>query len=137
MTQRRLLIAARIVFVCFALVLVTLTHWPNLEIDIEVIQRPDLVAHFGAFGLWTLLLIAASFFGPMLSTRNIALATLVAAIYAPLDELTQGIPGVNRHVSMFDLAANLGGVAGASLFMLLVARIRQRRIARRVDESAP
>ena len=137
MTWRRLLIAARIVFVCFALVLVTLTHWPNLQVDIDVIQRPDLVAHVGAFGLWTLLLIAASFFGPMLSTRNILRAGLVGAIYAPIDELTQGLPGVNRHVSALDLVANLVGVAGAVAFMLLVARIRQRRIARRVDESAP
>lgn len=133
---RRLTIAARASFVVFALVLVTLTHWPNLELDIEVIKRPDLVAHFGAFGLWTLLLISASFFGPVLSTRNITVCTVIGAVYAPLDELTQGLPGVNRHVSAYDLLANLGGVAGAALFMLLIARIRQRGAARRVDESA-
>lgn len=136
MTAHRLTVAARAAFVVFALVLVTLTHWPNLELDIEVIERPDLVAHFGAFGLWTALLIGASFFGPMLSTRNIATAGAVACVYAPLDELTQGIPGVNRHVSALDLLANLSGVVAAVLCAMLVARIRQRAVARRVDESA-
>lgn len=132
----RLTLATRVLFVVFALVLVTLTHWPNLELDIDVVERPDLIAHVGAFGLWTLLLIAASFFGPMLSTRNIARAGVVGAIYAPIDELTQGLPGVHRHVSALDLIANLVGVAGAVVFMLVVARIRQRGAARRVDETA-
>lgn len=127
--------ALRIAFIVYALTLVTLTHWPRLELPADIIERPDLVAHVGAFGLFTLLLIAASFFGPSLSTRNIARAALVAAIYAPLDELTQSLPGVNRTTSALDLVANLAGVALATLAALTLARIRQRRIALAVDDS--
>lgn len=128
--------AFRTAFIVYALTLVTLTHWPQLEIPSDIIERPDLVAHFGAFGLFTLLLIAASFFGPALSPRNITRAAIVAAVYAPIDELTQSIPGVNRTTSAWDLLANLGGVALATLAAILLSRIRQRRAARAVDDPS-
>jgi VanZ family protein len=127
--------ATRVAFVVYALTLVTLTHWPRLELPTDIIERPDLVAHVGAFGLFTLLLIAASFFGPSLSRRNILRAALIAAIYAPIDELTQSLPGVNRTTSLWDLLANLAGVALAAIAALTLARIRQRRLTRAVDDS--
>ncbi len=128
--------AFRTAFIVYALTLVTLTHWPRLELPTDIIERPDLVAHVGAFGLLTLLLIAASFFGPALSTRNIVRSTIVAAIYAPIDELTQSIPGVNRTTSALDMLADLAGVAIAAAAALLLSRIRQRRAAGVVDDPS-
>ena len=128
--------ATRVAFVIYALTLVTLTHWPRLELPTDIIERPDLVAHLGAFGLFTLLLIAASFFGPSLSRRNILRSALIAAIYAPVDELTQSLPGVNRTTSALDLLANLTGVALATLAALALAKIRQRRLAGAVDDPS-
>jgi VanZ family protein len=134
MTRPRFTKAFRVVFALYAVTLVALTHWPRLELPTDIIERPDLVAHVGAFGLLNLLMIAASYFGPALSTRNIARASLVCAIYAPIDELTQSLPGVNRHTSGLDVLADLVGVALAALAALALARIRQRRPAPTVDD---
>ncbi|MGP1310417.1 MAG: hypothetical protein ACTS27_09495, partial [Phycisphaerales bacterium] len=68
---RRATVILRAGFVVYALTLVTLTHWPRLELPVDVIERPDLVAHLLAFGLLNALLIACGFFGPRLSRRNI------------------------------------------------------------------
>lgn len=135
MSAVRPLRALRVAFALYALALVTLTHWPRLELPVVIIERPDLVAHAGAFGLLTLLLIAASFFGPALSARNIARAALISAAYAPIDELTQSLPGVNRDTNLSDFLADLAGVILAACAALLWARIRQRRAAPTVDES--
>ncbi len=136
MKRRRVITALRVALALYAVTLITLTHWPRLELPIDVIERPDLVAHVGAFGLLNCLMIAASLFGPMLSTRNIARASLACAIYAPIDELTQSLPGVNRHTSGLDILADLAGIALAGIAALALARIRQRRAAPTVDDPS-
>ena len=115
----------RTAFALYALALLVATHWPQLTIT-GPIERPDLVIHAGAFGLWTLLLVGAALFGPALSTRNILASAAVGALYAPLDELSQGLPGLNRVVALDDALANLLGVALAGGACLALARARSR-----------
>ena len=116
----------RILFGLYALALVTATHWPALAIQSPVFTRLDLLVHAGAFGLWTLLLGAAGFFGLALSRRNIVTTGLVACLYATVDELSQGIPVLRRTVDPLDLAANGAGIVLAVSALALWARVRSR-----------
>ena len=110
-TQRAL---CRIVFLVFALALVTGTHWPALRIG-GSIARPDLLIHVAAFGMWTALLMLCGFFGSPFSTRNVLISAGVAVVYAAIDELTQGIPILQRTVSMQDFLANVIGIGCATI----------------------
>lgn len=116
----------RVGFVCYALALVTATHWPALKIGTHGIHRLDLLIHAGAFGAWTVLLILSGFFGPRASRRNIALSIFAAVGYALIDEVSQGIPILRRTVDPLDLAANAAGIAAAGLGSLLIARTHPR-----------
>jgi hypothetical protein len=129
-------VARRGTFAAYALTIVTLTHWPSLTVDGPV-PRTDLYIHCGAYGPWTLLLIGAAFFGPLLSTRNIVISGIVAASWAVVDELTQGIPGLHRTVSALDLAANVSGAALATGFGLAAARFRSRADSRSPVRADP
>lgn len=114
----------RAVFALYAAALLVATHWPRLAID-GPIERPDLVIHLGAFGLWTLLLIACAFFGRALGARNVLISAAIAALYAPLDELSQSIPALHRVAAVDDALANLLGVAlAAGLALALGALTR-------------
>lgn len=118
----------RAAFVAFAILLFTATHWPNLAIESDV-GRPDLVIHAATFAIWTALLIGAAFFGPALAPRNILAAAPVAALYAGLDEGLQAIPALHRTAAWDDLAADLLGVALATLGALALAAVLRRRAA--------
>jgi len=121
MIRGRVNTLARAAFVVYALVLVTLTHWPNLKVDAGI-PRTDLWAHATAYGLWTLLLLAAGWLGPRLSWKNLALGTPVALAWAGLDELSQGIPGLGRFVTWADYGANAVGVLiGSGGWIVIVA----------------
>jgi len=127
--------AVRIAFFAFAALLVVGTHWPSLRIpDAGGFTRVDLLVHAGAFFVWTALLIGASFFGPALSKRNVVWAAAIGAAYASIDEATQSIPGLNRHVGWDDWAMNLAGVALATGAALLAWRVRGAR-SRATDVS--
>lgn len=103
----RLLLPA---FILYALVLFTATHWPNLRIKSDVIERPDLLIHLGAFGLWAFLLHLTSLLGPPRSPKT-ALRTFIAgAVYAAFDEATQALPFLGRTAVWDDYFANLVGV---------------------------
>jgi len=119
----------RVAFAVYAAVIVTATHWPSLKVP-EAVPRTDLWIHAIAFGAWAGLLISCAFFGAWLSVRNVLVSAAVAAAYAALDEVTQGIPVLNRVVSSLDLAANVGGVALALVASLAVRGWRGRRARR-------
>ncbi len=110
--------AVRFAFIAYALVLFTLTHFPNLKIDST--WRPDLVAHLTAFGGWTLLLIMSGLFGPPLSSCNIALAAATGVAYGAIDEGLQAIPFIHRHAALDDWAADCLGVALACAAVLIL-----------------
>lgn len=111
----------RAIFVVYALLTATATHWPKLELPLPSL-RPDIIIHMGVFGLWTLICVNAGFFGPPLSRRNILLGGLVSLVYSVVDELTQGIPGINRVVGLDDALANAAGVVAAVIACLVLAR---------------
>lgn len=117
----------RVLFALYALVLVTATHWPGLTIEAPSFTRLDLAVHAGAFGCWMLLFAASGFFGPFLSRRNLGRSLTVAAAYAAVDELSQGIPAVNRSVDATDLAANWGGIVLVGVVLLVWIRMRAGR----------
>lgn len=115
----------RYAFWAYAAVLFTGTHYPNLRMPGPPI-RTDLFVHLSIFGTWTAILIAAGFFGPTLSWRNIRLAAIIAPIYAAIDESLQAIPFVHRTAAFDDWCANVAGImlviAGASVLKVLADR---------------
>ena len=119
---------ARAVFVAIAVTLATLTHWPNLKVDAGV-PRTDMWAHAIAYATWTFLFIATGWPGRRGSWRSVGLGMPIAVLYAGLDELSQGIPGLGRFVTWDDFAANCVGVwIGASVWAVALV-IRDRRAA--------
>jgi hypothetical protein len=111
-------------FVGYALLLFAATHKPNLAIPMP--GRPDLVVHAVVFGLWTALLIAAGFFGPALSRRNLIAAALIAPAYAAFDEATQAIPFIRRQAAWDDFLFNLVGIAAVMSIAAIVVAWRAR-----------
>lgn len=97
-----------------------MTHWPALTLPFP--GRPDLVAHFTVFGTWNALLIACGRFGPRFSLRNIAVCTMIAAMYAGVDEGLQLIPAVRRHAAWDDYGCNVAGIQLVALGALILGR---------------
>ncbi|MBX3375504.1 MAG: hypothetical protein KF678_00700 [Phycisphaeraceae bacterium] len=106
----------RTAFFLYAVVLFGATHWPALRI--EGSGRPDLIVHLAAFGLWTLALNLAGFWGPRFSVRNVLISGAVAVMYAAFDEGTQAIPALQRTAAWDDYLANVSGIVLASLTCL-------------------
>lgn len=101
---------------CYALLVAVVTLWPALKVPIPI-PRSDLLAHMTFFGLLGLLAIAAGFFGPVFSRRNVLRSGLAAAIFAAGDESLQAIPFLNRTCAWDDMAANVMGILTAMLVM--------------------
>ncbi len=119
--------ARRTAFFAYALVLFIATHWPALTIE-GPIERPDLVLHLAAFGLWAALLTASGLLAPPRTPRNLARSLAVSLAYAVLDELSQGVPILRRTVGLDDLLANLlGATLGAFAAWLLIRRYTRKR----------
>lgn len=104
----------RVAFVCYAITLAVLTHWPRLQIPGSV-PNSDLMVHVAAYGVWTLLLILCRFFGSALSMRNVLICAGIAAGYGVVDELTQAIPVIQRHAAPEDFLADVIGIGGATI----------------------
>jgi VanZ family protein len=116
----------RMIFGVYAIVLLALTHWPRLEMPLIQI-RSDLVVHMTAFGLWTCLLAMCAWFGAPLSRRNILISAPIALVYSAIDEVTQGIPGINRTVALDDGVANgLGVLVGTGILFWASGRLANR-----------
>lgn len=119
----------RILRACFwlyAIALFTATHWPALELNVPMIERPDLIIHFACFGGWYIAFWLAAWIGPPLRLRSIALAVPVAVLYAGFDEGLQAIPFVRRHCAWDDFFANCGGVLLASILALAITLLSRR-----------
>jgi hypothetical protein len=110
------------VFGVYAGVLFVGTHWPALRIEGPV-RRPDLIVHFGAFGLWTFLLMMCGVWGRVSSWRNLGWSVMVGLAYAGIDEGLQAVPALRRTCAWDDYAANAGGVLIAAGVVALGARV--------------
>lgn len=111
------------------LVVTTLTHWPRLGIGTPQDPGPDTTIHMVAFGLLTAGVWAS---GWIRSPRRL---WLVGVLWSAADEITQGLPGVARHVEWEDWAANAMGVTVAIAWILATMPVggwhsRRRRAAR-------
>ncbi|MCB9845619.1 MAG: VanZ family protein [Phycisphaeraceae bacterium] len=116
----------RPVFWCYAGLVLVLTHWPGLAIEIPEIQRPDLVIHGAVFGTWTTLLGLSGYLGRRGNWSSLLATCGTATLYAALDEWTQQF--VRRHTALDDFLANLVGVAlGAIALWLLTIRAARSR----------
>jgi len=119
--------ALRVLFVVYALALFIATHWPELTIEADGIDRPDLLVHVGAFGLFAFLALWAQLFGPVTGARNVWLTWLLASLWAGFDEGTQAIPIIRRQAVLDDFFANLLGVALGTLAAYTLARFAKGR----------
>ncbi|MEM7229432.1 MAG: VanZ family protein [Planctomycetota bacterium] len=122
----------RIVFVIAALIVTTTTHWPQLTLPPT--GPSDKTTHLVAFGTLTFLFWRTGWI------RARWLVVLIMLAWSALDEVTQGIPALGRHVSSLDLLANVLGVliVGAWLWALkpvgrAMNMLRLRRSAHVVD----
>ncbi|USN99927.1 MAG: VanZ family protein [Phycisphaeraceae bacterium] len=123
LSQERFDNLARIGFVVCALVLVTLTHWPNLQVE-GPIPQSDKLYHMIAFFCWMQLLLATGWLDRRWAWKNLAIAMPLAIAYAGLDELSQGLPGLGRTVAWSDFAANCVGIEiGAVVWLVVRTRI--------------
>jgi len=123
---RRIRFAWRLVFVVSVLVLCAGTHWPNLGIGPEV-PASDKTIHLAVFAALSWLLWRTRW----ISSRLVTL--LAVAVFALLNEWSQGLPFVNRHSSVADGIANLMGVAVGGLWLWALApvgeTVNRRRLA--------
>lgn len=115
----------RAAFWAFAALVVTATHWPGLAAP-NVVERSDLYVHVLAWSAWTALLVAAEYTGPFADPAAVLRAQAIALAVAVLDESTQALPGVNRHVALDDMLANAAGVLAGGLACAAVAAIWRR-----------
>jgi len=113
--------AWRVLFIVVALALAVGTHWPRLEIDLGGAPAPDKLLHAGAFGLVTLLLWMTGWI------RRPRTLLLVGLAWAALDEITQGVPGLSRTVSIHDALASAVGVTLATAIVWAIDEVPARR----------
>jgi VanZ family protein len=79
---------------------------------------PDKVAHFGAYGVFALLLSVLIFDHSV--KRAISRAILIAAAYGVGMEMLQAVSGTGRSFDYVDMVANLlGAMLGGLAFWLL------------------
>lgn len=95
--------------------LCTMTHWPGFEIGTPSDPGPDKTAHMIAFGLAS----AGAWFSGWF--RSLVLLWIAAAIWAALDEWTQGLPPFRR---VSDAEDWLADVLGATLAIGWIAATR-------------
>jgi hypothetical protein len=100
---RRLARPWRIAFILYVVALTIGTHWPKLALAPEV-PTTDKMVHMLSFGGLTYLLWRTRW------VRAYSIAMPLVLIWSLLDEFSQGIPLLNRHVAWDDATANVLGV---------------------------
>ena len=102
--------------------LVTGTHLPHPE-DLIPIEGNDKLLHFGAYcGLAFLMATWRQTSRPVTRYALLAIWSL-AAFTGIVDELTQMLPGINRHCEFADWLADIAGAACGLLVWLGLRRM--------------
>lgn len=102
--------------------LVTGTHLPHPE-DLIPIEGNDKLLHFGAyFGLAFLMATRQQTQRPV-TRRALLVIWSLAAFTGVVDELTQLLPGINRHCEFADWLADIAGAACGLLIWLGLRRM--------------
>lgn len=97
-------------FVLHASALIVLLHIPMPELPL-IVDRPDWIAHGIAFGGLALLLGLTGWTGRLGSVVSLFRIALITTPACAILESSQSLPGINRHSTPGDLAANAVGVA--------------------------
>jgi len=93
----------RIAFGAYIVLLTTATHWPQLQLPASS-PASDKMIHFVVFAGFAVLLWQTQWF------RSRWMVTLLAGLWAVLDEWSQALPGLNRFTTWSDVTANVLGV---------------------------
>ena len=113
------------------------THIPNPEMLIGS-HVSDKVLHFSAyFGLYLVLAVRIRIVHEAWPTmRQTIILAAMTSLYSAFDEITQGIPIINRHPDIMDAVADCSGVV-AAIFVVGIVDWSEKRIraASSVEDS--
>lgn len=99
-----------VVLLIYLAALLTGTHLPHPEVIIPI-EGNDKWLHFSAyFGLAFLMATRLQTLRPVTRRATLAIWSL-AALTGIVDELTQLLPGINRHCEFYDWLADIAGAA--------------------------
>jgi len=114
--------------VAYALFLLVVSLLPGRNLpsvpDWFSLFSPDKVAHFGAYGVFALLLSVTLAGGR--TKRTVLFAIFIAAGYGILIEVLQGISGTGRNFDPVDMVANLLGAILGGLVYYLFTLLRKK-----------
>lgn len=113
------------------------THIPNPDMLIGP-HVSDKVLHFSAyFGLYLVLAVRIRILSDAWPTmRQTIILAAMTSLYSAFDEITQGIPIINRHPDIMDAVADCAGVVSAILVVGIVDWSEKRiRAASPVEDS--
>jgi len=113
------------------------THIPNPDMLIGP-HVSDKVLHFFAyFGLYLVLAVRIRIVHEAWPTiRQTVILAAMTSLYSAFDEITQGIPIINRHPDIMDAVADCAGVATAIFIVGIVDWTEKRtRAASPVEDS--
>ena len=104
------------------------THIPNPKV-LDALHVSDKVLHFSAyFGLYLVLAIRNRIsHGAWPTVRQTVILAAITSLYSAFDEITQGIPIINRHPDVMDAVADCTGVLTA-IFVVSIVDWNERRI---------
>ena len=113
---------------CYWLALYVGTHIPNPDMLIGA-HVSDKVLHFSAyFGLYLVLATRIRILHEAWPTmRQTIILAAMTSLYSAFDEITQGIPIINRHPDIMDAVADCGGVV-AAIFVVGIVDWSKKRI---------
>lgn len=103
------------------------THIPNPRV-LDELHVSDKTLHFSAyFGLYLLLAVRIRIIHESWPTmRQTITLSLMTCVYSAFDEITQGLPMINRHPDLLDAVADCTGVIAAILVVRLIAWSEER-----------
>jgi VanZ family protein len=112
----------RVIFICWSVIILTLTSIPKLQSPASDIFEVDKLAHFGVYFVFAYLLVRIS----RRDERGVIKILILSALIIPvLDELHQ-IPIPGREFCIFDMIADMAGFA-AAIFLLKIKLIQPIR----------
>ncbi len=114
-------------FLGFSGFLLTATHAPLPALGPPVISWQDKAVHALVYLLWAVILLRAMPAKWLERKSGWLLAAFSGVLFAGLDEITQGIPCLNRSPDVWDFVADVVGVLSGLLLVRRFPAILGRR----------
>lgn len=129
--------AATPIAVCYWLALYVGTHIPNPKLLMDT-HVSDKLMHFSAyFGLYIVLALRIRIVHEAWpNMRQTIILAAITSLYSAFDEITQGIPIINRYPDVMDAVADCAGILAAT-FVIGVVDWSEKKIrgTSQVDRS--